>query len=114
MKILLRSQMAAGVAVAGAAAIAVTPIVQPEIVQSLRQVAADVKLTWVNPVSELASSLNLGTNYLFATDTGAFPFLQGQVLQVIQQEPSEHPTLYVIGQGATARRLDLHDQDLRG
>ena len=51
MEISLRSQMAAGVAVAGAAAIAVTPIVKPEIVQSLRQVAADVKLTWVNPVS---------------------------------------------------------------
>lgn len=102
MEISLRSQMAAGVAVAGAAAIAVTPIVQQDMVQSLRQVAADVQLTWVNPVSELARSLNLGTDYLFATDTGPFPFLQGQVLRVIQQEPSEHPTLYVIGQGATA------------
>jgi hypothetical protein len=102
MEISLRSQMAAGVALAGAAAIAVTPIVGPDVVQSLRQVTADVQLTWVNPISELAASLNLGTNYLFATDTGAFPFLQGQVLQVIQQEPSVHPTLYVIGQGATA------------
>lgn len=102
METSLRSQMAAGVALAGAAAIAVIPIVQPEIAQPLRKVTADVQLTWVNPVSEFIGSLNLGTNYLFATDAGAFPYLQGQVLQVLPQEPGVNPTLYVIGQGATA------------
>ena len=102
MEISLRSRMAAGAAVAGAAAIAVTPIVQPEIAQ-LRQVTADVQLTLVNPISELIASLNLGTNYLFATDTGAFPYLQGQVLEVLPQDPRVPvPTRYVIGQGATA------------
>jgi hypothetical protein len=105
MEISIRSQMAAGVALAGVAAVAVIPIVQPEIAQSLRTVTADVQLTWVNPISELVASLNLGTNYLFATDTAAFPYLQGQVLQVIPQDPRPTPpvpTLYVIGQGATA------------
>jgi hypothetical protein len=108
MEISIRSQMAAGVALAGVAAIAVAPIVHPEIAQSLRKVTAEVQLTWVNPISELAASLNLGTNYLFATDPGtAFPYLQGQVLEVIPQNPRPVPpvpTLYVIGQGATAPR----------
>lgn len=94
--------MAAGVAFAGVAAMAVIPIATPESAQSLRRVTADVQLTWVNPISELVGSLNLGTNYLFATDTGAFPYLHGQVLQVLPQEPGVNPTLYVIGQGATA------------
>ncbi len=105
MEISIRSQMAAGVALAGVAAIAATPIVAPEIDHSLRKVTADVQLTWVNPISELVGSLNLGTNYRFATATGDFPYLQGQVLLVIPQEPGEippHPTLYVIGQGAAA------------
>ncbi|MCB0914076.1 MAG: hypothetical protein KDB47_12605 [Mycobacterium sp.] len=105
MEISIRSQLATGVAFAGAAAIAVVPVVQPETAESLRRVTADVQLTWVNPVSELVASLNLGTNYLFATDTAAFPYLQGQVLQVIPQNPRPIPpipTLYVIGQGATA------------
>ncbi|MGV1006861.1 MAG: hypothetical protein ACOYEV_19320 [Candidatus Nanopelagicales bacterium] len=105
MEISIRSQMAAGVALAGVAAIAATAIVQPEIAQSLRQVTADVQLTWVNPISEFVASLNLGTNYLFATEAGDFPYLQGQVLLVIPQEPGAippTPTMYVIGQGATA------------
>lgn len=105
MEISIRSHLAAGVAFAGVAAIAVIPVVQPEVAQSLRRVTTDVQLTWVNPVSELVASLNLGTNYLIATDTAAFPYLQGQVLEVRLQNPDAvppTPTQYVIGQGATA------------
>lgn len=105
MEISIRSQMAAGVALAGVAAIAATPIVAPEIDHSLRKVTADVQLTWVNPISKLVGSLNLGTNYLFATASpGTSRTCRGQVLLVIPQEPGEipHPTLYVIGQGAAA------------
>ena len=63
MIVSLRSQMVAGVAALGAAAVAVTPIAQPDLVQSPQRVASAVELSaLVNPITAIAESLQ-GINY---------------------------------------------------
>ena len=59
MNVSLRSQMAAGVAVLGAAAVAVTPITQPDLLSSPQRVAAAVELSaLVNPLSALGGVIS--------------------------------------------------------
>jgi len=63
MNVSLRSQMAAGVAVMGAAAVAVAPIVQPDLLSSPQRVAAAVELSaLVNPLAVLGETIG-GINY---------------------------------------------------
>lgn len=71
MEISLRSQLAAGVAVAGAAAIAVTPIVQPEALPSLSRISSAVELSaFVNPIDTLLSTVGLAGQYLLDSGYG--------------------------------------------
>ncbi|MGI9125124.1 MAG: hypothetical protein ACR2JM_10295, partial [Mycobacterium sp.] len=64
MQISLRSQLAAGVAFAGAAAIAVTPIAQPSILPALQTKASVALAAFDNPIAALVDTANLGVNYL--------------------------------------------------
>lgn len=71
MEISLRSHLAAGIAVAGAAAIAVTPIIHPDALPSVQRVSADIALAAVplaNPITELGNTLGLLGGDLFATN----------------------------------------------
>ena len=68
MEISLRSQLAAGIAVAGAAAIAVTPIVHPDVVPSLERVSANIQISaWADPLSVLGDTLGVLGNAFFGT-----------------------------------------------
>ncbi|MCB1264775.1 MAG: hypothetical protein KDB56_09310 [Mycobacterium sp.] len=63
MNVSLRSQMVAGVAALGAAAVAVTPIAQPELLSSPQRVASAVELSaLVNPITAIAEAIQ-GINY---------------------------------------------------
>ena len=67
MQISLRSQMVAGVATVGAAAMVVAPIAQPELLTAAERVSSAVSLTaFANPIAELAGTAYyaIGTNLL--------------------------------------------------
>lgn len=72
----LRSHLAAGIAVAGAAAIAAIPTIHPESLPSLQRVSADFELaaaqSWANPITELGNTLGLLGGDLFATNVVEF------------------------------------------
>lgn len=78
MNVSLRSQMVAGVAALGAAAVAVTPIAQPDLLQSPQRVASAVQLSaLVNPITAIAETIQ-GINYFtlsqeFVPDTLVWP-----------------------------------------
>ena len=75
MEISLRSRMTAGTfAVVGATAIAVTPMAQPALISSAQREASSamVALTgFNNPISDLISTVNVASNYLFSGATPA-------------------------------------------
>ena len=67
MQISLRSQMVAGVATVGAAAMVVAPIAQPDLLPSMQRASSAVSLAaFANPIAELAGTAYyaIGTNIL--------------------------------------------------
>ena len=70
MQISLRSQMVAGVAAVGATAIALTPIVQPDLTPALPRVSAAVQLSALdlaNPVTALADTVERFSSSIFSS-----------------------------------------------
>lgn len=73
MELSRHSHLAAGLAVAGAAAIAVTPIVHPDSLPSVQRVSANIALAdWASPITELGNTLGLLGGDLFATNVVEF------------------------------------------
>ncbi len=85
MQISLRSQMVAGVAALGATAVAITPIVQPDLLPSTQRVAAAFELAaFRNPITAIGSVIqdintdifnNAATNYYIPQQAADFPFI---------------------------------------
>ncbi|MCB1290666.1 MAG: hypothetical protein KDB45_03940 [Mycobacterium sp.] len=69
MNVSLRSQMVAGVAALGAAAVVVTPIAQPELLPSSQRAVAAVQLSAIaNPIAALGGTVGLANDLIFAQD----------------------------------------------
>ncbi|MGI9161452.1 MAG: hypothetical protein ACR2JI_00820 [Mycobacterium sp.] len=71
MEISVPSKLVAGIAVAGAAAVVLSPVVRPESLPSLQRVSAEIQLAavpWANPITELGNTLGLLGGDLFATN----------------------------------------------
>lgn len=109
MHVSLRSNLAAGVAVAGAAAIAVTPIVQPDVLPSVERVSANVQLAfWANPLDALGDSLKLVVEQLSDptySATGFLPYTSDNVVPF----PAVRPPIGLFPQLFNGSQLGNYD-----